>query len=84
MSVDAVWPDLVAGAREHVRFVDVVAGLGLTTQKVAMFIRKHDDAKAELDEALLTGRDPNISHGRGRSYRAGCWCPDCRRAQLGR
>jgi DNA-binding MarR family transcriptional regulator len=83
-NVDAVWPDLVAGARQGTRFVDLAASLGLTTQKVAMFIWRNDDRRAELDEALVAGRDPNVIHGRGRSYRAGCWCPDCRRAQLGR
>ncbi len=82
--VDAVWPDLVAGAHRGMRFGTLAVSLGLTTQKVAMFIWRNEDLRTELDEALVTGRDPNVIHGRGRSYRAGCWCPDCRRAQLGR
>ena len=82
-SVTAVWPELLKGARSGSKFARVTNHLGLTTQKVAAAISRDAALRAELDEALMQGRDPNIKHGRRLAYRQGCWCPDCRTAQLG-
>jgi len=83
-SVVAVWPELLAGARAGGKFSTVTAGLGLTTQRVASAIWRDPVLRTQLDEALMLGRDPTIQHGRRLAYRDGCWCPECRRAQLGR
>lgn len=82
-SVAAVWPELLDRARQGQKFVNVANRVGLTTQKVASAIGRDPKLRAELDEALIAGRDPRIHHGRRLAYRQGCWCPDCRRAQLG-
>lgn len=78
-SVAAVWPDLLLGARGGQKFAHVANQLGLTTQKVASAIGRDPAMAAELDEALMEGRDPAILHGRRGAYRGGCWCPECRR-----
>jgi hypothetical protein len=82
-SVTALWPELLKGARSGSKFARVTNHLGLTTQKVAAAISRDPALRSELDEALMHGRDPNIKHGRRLAYRQGCWCPDCRTAQLG-
>jgi hypothetical protein len=83
-SVIAVWPQLLAGARAGGKFSFVTAALGLTTQRVASAIWRDPVLRTQLDDALMVGRDPTIRHGRRLAYRDGCWCPECRRAQLGR
>jgi hypothetical protein len=83
-SVIAVWPQLLAGARAGGKFSIVAAALGLTTQRVASAIGRDPVLRTQLDDALMEGRDPTIQHGRRLAYRGGCWCPECRRAQLGR
>jgi len=83
-SVTAVWPELIDRARVGDKFSSVTTRLGLTTQRVASAIRRDPILRAELDDALMQGRDPKIQHGRRLAYREGCWCPECRRAQLGR
>jgi hypothetical protein len=83
-SVIAVWPQLLAGARAGGKFSIVTATLGLTTQRVASAIGRDPVLRTQLDDALMEGRDPTIQHGRRLAYRGGCWCPECRRAQLGR
>ena len=82
-SVTAVWPELLEGARSGHKFAPVTNRLGLTTQKVAAAISRDPALRAELDEALMQGRDPEIKHGRRLAYRQGCWCPECRAAPLG-
>jgi len=82
-SVAAVWPELLDGARAGQKFGDVANRVGLTTQKVASAIGRDPALRAELDEALMAGRDPQIQHGRRLGYRRGCWCPECRSAQRG-
>lgn len=82
-SVAAVWPELLDGARRGQKFVTVANRVGLTTQKIASAIGRDPALRAELDAALMQGRDPKIQHGRRLAYRQGCWCPECRRAQLG-
>jgi hypothetical protein len=82
-SVAAVWPELIDGARQGQKFVTVANRVGLTTQKIASAIGRDPALRAELDEALMQGRDPKIKHGRRLAYRQGCWCPECRTAQLG-
>jgi hypothetical protein len=82
-SVTAVWPELLEGARSGYKFASVTNRLGLTTQKVAAAIWRDPALRAELDEALMQGRNPKIQHGRRLAYRQGCWCPECRTAQLG-
>jgi hypothetical protein len=83
-SVAAVWPELLQGARTGHRFADTTKRLGITTQKVASAITRDPALRLELDAALMAGRDPEVEHGRRLAYRRGCWCPECRRAQLGR
>jgi hypothetical protein len=83
-SVIAVWPELLSGARAGYKFSAVTTGLGLTTQRVASAIWRDPTLRTQLDDALMQGRDPTIQHGRRLAYREGCWCPECRRAQLGR
>ena len=80
-SVAAVWPELLHGARDGQKFANVAHRLGLTTQKVASAIGRDPVLAAELDQALMEGRDPTIQHGRRLAYRQGCWCPECRTAQ---
>ena len=82
-SVTAVWSELLDGARTGQKFAVVANRVGLTTQKVASAIGRDPALRAELDEALMRGRDPEIQHGRRLAYRRGCWCPECRSAQLG-
>ena len=83
-SVTAVWPHLLDGARAGCKFSTLTTELGLTTQKVASAIWRDPTLRTQLDDALMQGRDPTIQHGRRLAYREGCWCPECRRAQLGR
>jgi len=83
-SVAAVWPDVLDGARAGGKFATVTNHLGLTTQKVASAIWRDPHLRTQLDDALMQGRDPRIRHGRRLAYREGCWCPECRKAQLGR
>lgn len=83
-SVTAVWPELLNGARAGNKFSNVTARLGLTTQRVASAISRDPILRAELDGALMQGRDPRVQHGRRLAYRDGCWCPECRRSHLGR
>lgn len=83
-SVAAVWPDVLDGARAGRKFSSVTNRLGLTTQKVASAIWRDPLLRTQLDDALMQGRDPGIRHGRRLAYRQGCWCPECRKAQLGR
>jgi hypothetical protein len=83
-SVRAVWPELLDGARAGDKFSNLTTGLGLTTQKVASAIWRDPILRTQLDDALMQGRDTKIQHGRRLAYREGCWCPECRRAQLGR
>ena len=83
-SVAAVWPDLLDGARAGHKFASMTNRLGLTTQKVASAIWRDPLLRTQLDDALMQGRDPGIRHGRRLAYREGCWCPECRKAQLGR
>jgi predicted transcriptional regulator len=82
-SVTAVWSELLDGARTGQKFAVVANRVGLTTQKVASAIGRDAALRAELDEALMRGRDPEIQHGRRLAYRRGCWCAECRTAQLG-
>lgn len=83
-SVAAVWPDLLDGARAGHKFSSVTNRVGLTTQRVASAIWRDPLLRRQLDDALMQGRDPKIQHGRRVAYREGCWCPECRQAQLGR
>jgi DNA-binding MarR family transcriptional regulator len=80
-SVAAVWPVLLEGARSNRQFSDVANSVGLTTQKVASAISRDPHLRAQLDDALMQGRDQGIYHGRRSAYRRGCWCPECRSAQ---
>jgi len=80
-SVVAVWPELIDGARAGQKFAVLANRLGVTTQKVASAISRDPRLRAELDEALMEGRDPNVQHGRRLAYRKGCWCPECRRTR---
>lgn len=46
------------------------------------FARTNPAFRRELDEALLAGRDPNLTHGTQSAYRYGrCRCPECREAK---
>ena len=83
-SVAAVWPDVLDGARAGGKFAAVTNRLGLKTQRVASAIWRDPLLRTQLDDALMQGRDPRVQHGRRLAYRAGCWCPECRKAQLGR
>lgn len=61
----------VAAARE----------LGVTTQR--MYTRRRYDAEwdEQMDDALMQGRDPEITHGTTVGYRYyRCRCPECRAA----
>ncbi|MEZ0363733.1 hypothetical protein ACAG26_08530 [Mycobacterium sp. pUA109] len=65
---------LAAGAR----YRDAAVQVGATTREVAAY-RRRDPAFAErLDAALTAGRDPNLVHGGGPGWQAGCRCPECR------
>gem|GEM_PF-2594129 len=83
-SIAAFWPDVLDGARAGGKFTTVTKRLGLSTQKVASAIWRDPLLRTQLDDALMQGRDPRIRHGRRLAYREGCWCPECRKAQLGR
>ncbi|MBG0818950.1 hypothetical protein [Planomonospora sp. ID82291] len=37
----------------------------------------------QLYRALMDGRDPSLEHGRARTYRGGCRCPECMATQSG-
>lgn len=80
-SVVAVWPELIDGARAGLKFAVLANRLGLTTQRVAAAIGRDPRLRAEIDEALMQGRDPTVQHGRRLAYRRGCWCPECRRTR---
>lgn len=80
-SVVAVWPELIDGARAGQKFAVLANRWGVTTQKVASMIRRDLGLRAELDEALMEGRDPEVQHGRRLAYRKGCWCPECRKTR---
>lgn len=49
------------------------------------FARINPWFRAELDEALRAGRDPELDHGSESAYRIhGCRCPDCRKGKAAR
>lgn len=67
--------------RDRVPLAEAVAGTDLTVQALHGIAQWNAPWSAELDAALLLGRDPAIRHGEEQSYRHfGCRCPDCRRA----
>ncbi|MET9467814.1 hypothetical protein ABZY44_24025 [Streptomyces sp. NPDC006544] len=49
------------------------------------FARINPWFQAELDEALMEGRNPDLLHGSESAYRMhGCRCPECRRGRAAR
>lgn len=52
--------------------------LGLTAQAVTGHRRRDPGFAQALDEALMLGRDPDLSHGGSTAWRQGCRCPECR------
>lgn len=61
---------------------DVAADMGVSMVAVWERTRMLPEWGRELDEALLRGRDPKISHGSEWSHRVHrCRCPDCREAK---
>lgn len=61
---------------------EIAARMVGVTWTQALALKKISPAWARmLDEALMTGRDPDLGHGTMRAYRSGCRCPDCREAK---
>lgn len=71
--------DLVASGQLLNKAADAV---GMTGQTLLRFAQDDPEWGQLLDEALMTGRDPNITHGVQKSYRTHrCRCPPCREAR---
>lgn len=82
--VRSPWPEgardrLLELLRDGMSMHDVCEQVGVTNKQVAAYARAHPDWNTALDAALMTGRDPNLTHGIYSTYRHhGCRCPECR------
>ena len=55
-----------------------LADLGTNGNLIGGHRRWDPDFARQLDDALMTGRDPNLRHGTASGWRARCRCPECR------
>jgi hypothetical protein len=77
--VGAAWVKLCRLLRSGTPFTEALAAVNLTQQAVYAYGARHPRRQAGLDDALMAGRDPHISHGTDHSYRKHrCRCPECR------
>lgn len=69
-------------ALAHGRSVDeALLGTGLTPGNLYGIAKWDQEWAAQLDSALLAGRDPRLRHGTEVAYKVGrCRCPECRAA----
>lgn len=80
------WPDrapdrLLQLLRDGASMHDACDRIGVTNKQVAAYTRAHPNWNADLNEALMAGRDPDLNHGTYRAYRYDkCRCPECRSA----
>lgn len=59
-------------------WADALAEAGVSSQAVHAHRKRSPQFAADLDRALMAGRDPRLDHGRAGAWRAGCRCPECR------
>lgn len=73
--------------RESELLADLAAGVaydeafhrwGVTWQGIHWRRKLNAVFAASLDAALFSGRDPALIHGKDRTYKKGCRCPECR------
>lgn len=63
---------------------EAAEGVNLGVFDIFGAARAEPEFREALDDALMTGRDPTLDHGRARLYSKGmCKCPECRRAHTG-
>ena len=70
--------EMLAGGASFEHVEDVT---GLSQQRLHGIAAWEPVWRAELDAALMAGRDPGRPHGTARAYRLGCRCPECREAK---
>ncbi len=69
---------LITSVAAGVDYRQALAAAGVSSQAVTGH-RKRDPAFATaLDQALMAGRDPNLSHGTAEAWKMRCRCPECR------
>lgn len=56
----------------------VLADLEVTAAAVTARRRTDPSFAQALDEALMTGRDPDLRHGTAAAWKRRCRCPECR------
>lgn len=72
---------LLALIAAGVHITDAAAALRTSQQAIHRYARVHPEWGAELDEALMGGRAPEVPHGTEAGYRHHrCRCPECRQA----
>lgn len=55
-----------------------IAAVGVTAPAVTAHRRRSTEFAANLDAALMAGRDPLLTHGTSTAWKTRCRCPECR------
>lgn len=80
----AIREKVLRAIADGVPMADAAGGVGLSRGVLWGRARRDQEWAAQLDEALLSGRDPRLCHGIGAHYRKGrCECGECRAAHIG-
>lgn len=70
--------DLFDALRGGTSYGQALVSVGLTSQAVTEKCYANREFSDQLDQALIDGRDPSLSHGTKSGWDHCCRCPDCR------